>query len=245
MSFCFENQHSERPGIARWRGVGTDFDAVCIGLPQQRNMILWPEKVNGYYMRLERPMVLYNEPFNIWYSKSPDLKFWGDGDLLLGVEDVPYANLKLGGGAPPIKTDRGWLLIFHAVDSDPDRATDTLGVKGWCRRYTCGAALFDLADPTKLIAITRQPLLVAETDYELDPAQSFVSNTIFPCGAVIMEDGKTLRIYYGSGDYSTNLAETTLDELWSVMTPASRLAERATVPFRIEEWKKYKELANE
>ena len=245
LSFCFENQHSERPGIARWRGTGTDFDAVCIGLPQQRNMILWPEKVNGYYMRLERPMVLYNEPFNIWYSKSPDLKFWGDGDLLLGVEDVPYANLKLGGGAPPIKTDRGWLLIFHAVDSDPDRATDTLGVKGWCRRYTCGAALFDLADPTKLIAITKQPLLVAETDYELDPAQSFVSNTIFPCGAVIMEDGKTLRIYYGSGDYSTNLAETTLDELWSVMTPASRLAERATVPFRLEEWKKYKEHANE
>jgi len=56
---------------------------------------------------------------------------------------------------------------------------------------------------------------------------------------VIMEDGKTLRIYYGSGDYSTNLAETTLDELWSVMTPASRLAERATVPFRLEEWKNY------
>ena len=116
---------------------------------------------------------------------------------------------------------------------------DTLGAKDWCRRYTCGAALFDLEDPTRLIAITKQPLLVAETDYELDPAQSFVSNTIFPCGAVIMEDGKTLRIYYGSGDYSTNLAETTLDELWSVMTPATRLAERATVPFRIEEWKNY------
>jgi beta-1,4-mannooligosaccharide/beta-1,4-mannosyl-N-acetylglucosamine phosphorylase len=238
LSFCFENQHSERPGIARWRGTGTDFDAVCIGIPQQRNMILWPEKINGYYMRLERPSNQWQEPFHIWYSKSPDLRFWGDSELLLGCEDVPFANCKIGGGAPPLKTDRGWLLIFHAVDTDPDRAADVPGCKNWSKRYTCGAALFDLEDPTKLIAITKEPLLAAEASYETDPDQWFVNNTIFPCGAVLMDDNNTLRIYYGSCDYSTNLAETTLEELWNVMTPCSRLAEYATVPFRIEEWKR-------
>ena len=95
LSFCFENQHAERPGIARWRGTGTDFDAVCIGLPQQRNMILWPEKVNGYYMRLERPAVLYNDPFHIWYSKSPDLRYWGDSELVLPAEKCPAATARL------------------------------------------------------------------------------------------------------------------------------------------------------
>ena len=238
LSFCFENQHSERPGIAKWRGRGTDFDAVCIGIPQQRNMILWPEKVNGYYMRLERPSNQYREPFHIWYSKSPDLRFWGDSELLLGCEDVPFANCKIGGGAPPLKTDKGWLLIFHSVDTDPDRSMDVPACKGWNKRYTCGAALFDLEDPSNLIAITKTPLLAAEASYETDPGQWFVNNTIFPCGAVLMEDNNTLRIYYGSCDYSTNLAETTLEELWSVMTPCSRMAEYATVPFRIEEWKK-------
>jgi predicted GH43/DUF377 family glycosyl hydrolase len=52
-----------------------------------------------------------------------------------------------------------------------------------------------------------------------------------------MDDNQTLRIYYGAGDTSTNLAETTLDELFSIMTPCSRLANRATIPFRIDDWK--------
>ena len=239
LSFCFENLHSERPGIAKWRNDGTtDFDAVCIGVPQQRNMILCPYKVNGMYMRLERPSNQWQDQFHIWYSFSPDMRYWGDSELYLGCEDVPFATAKIGAGAPPLKTDKGWLLIFHAVDTDPDRAMDLPAVKNWMKRYTCGAALFDLEDPTKLIAITKQPLLAAEASYETDPEQWFVNNTIFPCGAVLMDDRETLRIYYGSCDYSTNLAETTLAELWSVMTPCSRMAEYATVPFRIEEWKK-------
>ncbi len=237
LSFCFENQHSERPGIARWRGQGVDFDAVTIGVPQQRNMILWPEKINGKYMRLERPSNQWGDPFHIWYSFSPDLRYWGDSELLLGCEDVPFANRKIGGGAPPIKTDRGWLLIFHAVDDDPDRITTVAGNRQWSKRYTAGAALFDLADPTRLIAVTKSPLLVAEAPYETGHDKLWTEYTIFPCGAILQDDRKTLRVYYGAGDYCTCLAETTLPELWSVMTPCSRLAERATVPFRIADWK--------
>jgi beta-1,4-mannooligosaccharide/beta-1,4-mannosyl-N-acetylglucosamine phosphorylase len=236
LSFCFENQHSERPGIARWRGSGVDFDTVCIGVPQQRNMILYPEKINGLYMRLERPSSQWGDPFHIWYSMSPDLRYWGDSELLLGCEDVPFANLKIGGGAPPVKTDRGWLLIFHAVDDDPARTITVAAGRKWSKRYTCGAALFDLDNPSQLIGITKKPLLVAETTYETGHPGLWTEFTVFPCGAVL-EDDKGLRIYYGTGDYSTCLAETTLEEIWTAITPCSRLAETATVPFRLEEWK--------
>lgn len=237
LSFCFENQHSERPGIAKWRGTGTDFDAITIGIPQQRNMILYPEKINGYYMRLERPSSQWGVPFHIWYGLSPDLKFWGEQELLLGCEDVPWADAKIGGGAPPVKTNKGWLLIFHAVDMDESRSVKTLASNNWIKRYTAGAALYDLEDPTKLIAITKEPLIVAETPYETGSPDLFTEYTVFPCGAVLMDDNQTLRIYYGAGDTSTNLAETTLDELFSIMTPCSRLANRATIPFRIDDWK--------
>ena len=238
LSFCFENQHSERPGIARWRGRGVDFDAICIGVPQQRNMILYPEKIKDRYMRLERPSNQWQDPFHIWYSLSPDLRYWGDSELLLGCEDVPFANVKIGGGAPPIKTRRGWLLIFHAVDDDPTRAVTVPGSSSWSRRYTAGAALFALEDPTRLIAITREPLLVAEAPYETGNPTLWVEFTVFPGAAILAEDQETLRIYYGAGDSSTCMAETTLTELDTALTPCSRLAERATIPFRIEDWQK-------
>ena len=240
LSFCFENQHSERPGIARWRGEGVDFDAVCIGVPQQRNMILCPEKVNGLYMRLERPSNQWHDPFHIWYSLSPDLRYWGDSELLVGCEDVPFATAKIGGGAPWIKTERGWLLLFHAVDEDPIHTTTFPDGRVWKKRYTAGAALFDLDDPTELIAITKEPLLVAETPYETGCIDKlWTEYTIFPCGAVLEDDGDTLRIYYGAGDYSNNLAFVSLKELWGAMTPCSRMAKYATIPFKIDEWVNY------
>ena len=238
LSFCFENMHAERPGIAKWRGEGVDFDVVTLGVPDQRNMILCPEKINGLYMRLERPCVLYNEPYNIWYSRSPDLRYWGDSELLLGIEDVPYATVKVGGGAPWIRTSAGWLMIFHAVADDKEHPVTMADGRVWDRHYYAGAALFDLDEPSKLIAITKQPLLVAEAPYETGFADLWVENTVFPCGAVVEDDNETLRIYYGAGDYSTNLAFTTISEVLSEMTPCERVAKRATVPFRIQDWKK-------
>ena len=239
LSFCFENQHSERPGIAKWRGEGVDFDAVFVGVPQQRNMILCPEKVNGLYMRFERPSNQWHDPFHIWYSMSPDLRYWGDSELLLGCEDVPFASAKIGGGAPWIKTRRGWLMIFHAVDENPIHTAKLPHCAEWKKRYTAGAALFSLEDPTELIAITKEPLLVAEAPYETGcPDKLWTEFTVFPCGAVLEDDNDTLRIYYGAGDYSTNLAFTTLSELWTVMTPCSRMAKYATVPFWIDDWQK-------
>lgn len=236
-SFCFNSSHSERPGIARWRGTGTDFDCLCLGVPQQRNMILCPFKTSdGLYMRLERPANQYHEPFHIWYSLSPDLRYWGDSELLLGVEDVPYANRKIGGGAPPVKTKYGYLLIFHAVDEDPARTMKLKYLPSWNLRYAAGAALFSPDDPTRLIGITEKPLMLAKAPYEVHNDNLFVENCIFPCGTVLEEDGR-LKIYYGAGDWCTCLAETTLDEVMEHITPRSRIAQRATVPFLLKDWK--------
>ena len=243
LSFCFENQHSERPGIARYRDCGTDFDTIFLGVPQQRNMILCPFKKDGLYMRLERPSNQWQEPFHIWYSLSPDLRYWGDSELLLGCEDVPFANKKIGGGAPMIETEHGYLLIFHSVDEDDSHTAIFPDGRKWKKRYTAGAALFDRNDPTKLIAVTKKPLLVAETPYETgDVSRLWVEFTVFPCGALLINNNKTLRIYYGAGDYSTNIADIDMADLMKELTPCSRMAERATVPFNLNEWKNYKNI---
>lgn len=236
-SFCSNTQHSERPGIARWRGKGTDFDCLCLAVPQQRNMILCPFKTpSGLYMRLERPANQYREPFHIWYSLSPDLRYWGDSELLLGCEDVSFANCKIGGGAPPVKTRYGYLLIFHAVDKDPARTQDMKYFPGWDLRYAAGAALFSPDDPAELIGITREPIMLASAPYETGNPDVFVENCIFPCGAVLEEEEK-LRIYYGAGDWCTCLAEVSLADVMNKITPCKRIARTATVPFRIEDWR--------
>lgn len=79
---------------------------------------------------MERPFTVYSrggkDRFDTWIAESPDLKYWGNADLLFGVEHVPFANDKVGPAAPPVKTDKGWLTTFHAVDVDPSR-----GKHGW------------------------------------------------------------------------------------------------------------------
>ena len=226
LSFCCNSMHGERPGFAEWKG-GDDFEVVCLGIPAQRNMVLCPYKINGQYWRLERP-VTRRSVYDIWASYSPDLIHWGEAELLLGVEDVPFATFKIGAAAPPLETKKGYLLFFHAVDNDPAREIVYPGGATWCSRYTCGAVLLDLSDPFKVLAMTREPLLVPEMDYETGNMDLFWrENVIFPCGAVLEND--TVRLYYGAGDYSTCMAGIALSDLWKVMTPYSRKTRTATV----------------
>ena len=236
LSFCFNTLHGERPGFARWTG-GDEFEVISLGIPAQRNMILCGDKVNGKYWRLERPVTREGH-LEIWASYSEDLIHWGESDLLLGVEDVPYATYKIGGAAPPLATDRGFLLFFHSVDNDPAREIQYANNIKWYSRYTCGAVLLDREDPFKVLAMTRKPLLVPETAYETGNKELFWrENVIFPCGA-ILEDQETCRLYYGAGDHSTCLAEIKLSDLWNEMTPYSRRTHRATVSFT-ELWNGY------
>ena len=227
LSFCYNCEHGERPGFAEWKG-GDDFEVIYLGVPAQRNLVLCPDRIRGKYWRMERPVT--NRPVkDIWMSYSEDLLHWGEAELLLGIEDVPYANTKIGAAAPPVKTERGYVLFFHSVDDDPAREIVYSGDTRWCSRYVCGAILLDADDPFRILAMTRKPLLVPETPYETGNRKLFWrENVIFPCGAVL-EPGNIFRLYYGAGDYSTCVAEIALEDLWKEMTPYSRMTPTATV----------------
>ena len=232
LSFCFNSLHGERPGFAVWKG-GDDFEVVYLGIPAQRNMVLCSGKINGKYWRMERPVTLpvaiADPQYCIWASYSTNLIHWGESELLLGVEDVPFATFKIGTAAPPVETEKGFLLFFHSVDDDPAREIKYPDGTKWCSRYTCGAVLLDKKDPFRVIAITEKPLLVPEKDYETGNKELFWrENVIFPCGAV-MEENNIIRLYYGAGDYSTCMAEIALDDLWQEMTQYSRKSPDATV----------------
>lgn len=180
-------------------------------------MVLFPEKINGRYIRLERPMPMYSRNnktrFDIWLSESPDLSFWGKSRLVLGVEDVPFANDKIGPGAPPVKTEKGWLAFFHAVHKDNERGKNGWEEK-WTKCYTAGLMLLDLNDPSKVIGMTKTPVIAPETKWETD--EGLRTNVIFP-GGMILEDNGEVKIYYGASDTVECLATADVNALLSLV----------------------------
>ncbi len=216
MCFAVDTRHGLRGGIAVTEDF-ENFEILSMSAPDNRNMVLFPEKVNGRYVRLERPFPVYSrggkDRFDAWISDSPDLVYWGNSKLLLAVENVPFANDKVGPAAPPIKTKYGWLTTFHAVDIDQTR-----GKNGWedfwKKRYMAGIMLLDLDDPAKVIGMSKEPLIAPETDYERD---GFRNDVIFP-GGMILEDSGEVKIYYGAADTVECLATAHVDELVKLCT---------------------------
>lgn len=216
LCFAVDTRHGVCGGIAVSQDL-EHFEVKHISVPENRNMVMFPEKINGNYVRLERPMPVYSRDahrFDIWLSESPDLVYWGKSKLVLGVEDVPYCNDKIGPGAPPIKTEKGWLCIFHSVDVDPKR-----GKHGWedvwKKRYVIGIMLLDLEDPSKVIGMSKVPLMVPEGYWEME--QGSRTNALFPCG-MLLEDDNTVRIYYSAGDAVVCMATAKLEELLALCT---------------------------
>ena len=215
--FAVDTRHGLRGAVA----VTEDFKTVEIlsmTVPDNRNMVLFPEKIDGKYVRLERPFPVYSrggvDRFDIWMSKSPDLRYWGDSQLLLGVENVSFANDKIGPGAPPIKTKDGWLTLFHTVDIDKSRGKNGWEEK-WQKRYCVGVMLLDLEKPSKVIGMSQVPLIAPETVYETE--EGFRTNVLFP-GGLIAEDDGTVKIYYGASDTVECLATARIDDLVGLCT---------------------------
>ena len=186
-------------GICTALAVTRDFRSVerlgNIFCPDNRDVCLFPEKVNGKYMALHRPAPKHFGKPEIWLAASENLLHWGEHEHLLGTSTDPWDALKLGGGAQMLKTDKGWLQIYHGVDAT--------------QRYALGALLLDLNDPSRIIAKSPVPLLEPQMPYEL---YGFFGNVVFTCGALI--ENETLRVYYGAADESMCLAEMPLANLW-------------------------------
>ena len=222
MCFALDTYHGLRGGIA----VTDDFErfeVLHLTAPENRNMVLFPEKIGGRYMRLERPFPMYGRGrewweatrFDIWASRSPDLRYWGDTELVMGVEHVPFANDKIGPAAPPVRTKHGWLATFHAVDILDSRGKNGWE-KAWKKRYCGGIMLLDGENPRKVIGLCTTPLLAPEASYET--TGGYRNDVIFPGGMILEADGM-VKIYYGAADTVECLATAHVDELVALCKP--------------------------
>jgi predicted GH43/DUF377 family glycosyl hydrolase len=187
-------------GVRSVLSVTRDFRSVeCLGYvcePDNRNMVLFPEKFNGLYARLDRPYGQSHEG-SIWISYSPDLVFWGQSQPVADKGDMfQWEGKKIGPSVPPIRTDRGWLIIYH-------------GVRGGYPGYYLGAMLLALEDPSQVIGRMKSSILSPREDYERLGA---VPNVVFSCGATEEADGQ-LNIYYSGADTCVCLATAGKDEL--------------------------------
>lgn len=163
-----------------------------------RDVIIFPEKVGSKFVTLHRPMQFCGEGFSnarpaIWIAFSDDLLEHKRMRLLAQVEYEWEAD-KIGGAAPPIRTEDGWLMLYHAVGKD--------------KRYRVGAMLLDLNDPTCILARTPAPIYEPEAWYEMDGIYPGIT---FPCGNVVI--GETLFVYYGGADQYCGVATCRLEEL--------------------------------
>lgn len=210
LCFAMDTRHGVCGGVAVTEDFSR-FEILSTTAPDNRNMVLFPEKINGKFMRLERPFPVYSrgggEKFDIWSSCSPDGHYWGDTTLVLGTESVPYCNNKIGPGAPPVRTPYGWLCAIHAVEKIEGELPTWK--KPWNKIYYAGLMLLDLEDPTKVLAVSQKPLLVPETPYETEGMRGSV---IFP-GGMILEDSGEVKIYYGAADTAECLATADLGDL--------------------------------
>jgi beta-1,4-mannooligosaccharide/beta-1,4-mannosyl-N-acetylglucosamine phosphorylase len=170
-------------------------------MPFNRNGVLFPAKINGRFAMLSRPSDNGHTKFgDIWLSYSKDLVYWGAHRHVMKptpFEESAWQCTKVGAGCAPIRTDAGWLLIYHGV------ITTCNGF-----RYSIGAALLDLENPSKVLARTRSYLLAPTEIYE---QAGDVPNVCFPVAA--LTDGKRIAIYYGAADTVVALCFGYIDEI--------------------------------
>lgn len=166
--------------------------------PANRDVVIFPEKIHGRFFCYHRPMPWGFGGLNIWGASSPDLLCWGDHQIVLAGEARDSRGGRIGGGAPPIRTDRGWLSFYHSADQS--------------NRYCMNAYLTPLDDPYRIIADSTSPVIEPEAPYETD---GFFPNVVFACGAI--QTGEVVRLYYGAADERIAMAEARIDEVLEVL----------------------------
>jgi predicted GH43/DUF377 family glycosyl hydrolase len=160
-----------------------------------KNACILPEKVDGQY-------VIFHRIFpDILIDFLDDLDFdgktkWLKGQFRIGTRADYWDSRKVAAGPTPIKTEAGWLLIYHAVG---ERAPDS---------YKIGAMLLDQKDPTRVLARSSEPILEPQAWYE---TRGLKSDVVYPCGSVVI--GNRLFIYYGGADRVVCVASANLGEL--------------------------------
>ncbi|MHB0938180.1 MAG: glycoside hydrolase family 130 protein [Armatimonadota bacterium] len=164
--------------------------------PENKNVVIFPERINGKYVMLHRPATTGLGSQQIWVAYSDDMFHWGNHKPLMGKRPGMWDSIRIGAGAVPIRTEQGWLEIYHGVNPE----------QGYC----LGAVLLDLHDPSRILARSNVPFLIPETEYE---RLGFFGNVVFTCGAVVTGSGDMVQIYYGAADQYTCRADIMLEDI--------------------------------
>jgi predicted GH43/DUF377 family glycosyl hydrolase len=168
--------------------------------PHNKDCAIFEEKINGLYYALHRPSSVAIGGNFIWLASSPDGIHWGNHKCIIKTRQDYWDNARVGAGAAPIKTKKGWLEIYHGANYE--------------HQYCLGAFLMDLEDPSKIIARTEKPIMIPTTDYELS---GFFGNVVFTNGHILEPDGDTVTIYYGASDEFVCGAQFSINEIFSLL----------------------------
>jgi predicted GH43/DUF377 family glycosyl hydrolase len=159
--------------------------------PEDKDAALLPHRIGDYWALIHRPVSASGS--HMWMSYSADLRYWGNHKLMMEARRGAWwdAN-KIGLSPPPIKTEQGWLVIYHGV-----RQTAAGAI------YRLGLALFDLHKPEHCLKRSDEWFFGPEEPYEM---QGDVGNVVFFCGYTLAPDGDTIHLYYGAADTCVALA---------------------------------------
>jgi beta-1,4-mannooligosaccharide/beta-1,4-mannosyl-N-acetylglucosamine phosphorylase len=208
VSWC-NGYHGPTIGMAWTKDFETFHKMENSLLPFNRNGVLFPRKIGGKYLMLNRPSDNGHTPFgDIFISQSPDMIHWGCHRWVM-KPNGGWQSTKVGAGPTPIETKEGWLLIYHGV---------LTSCNGFV--YSAGAALLDLHEPWKVLYRTAPYIISPQALYELT---GDTPNVVFPCAALVDAPTGRLAIYYGCADTVTGLCFCQVDELIEYIKANSRV----------------------
>jgi predicted GH43/DUF377 family glycosyl hydrolase/glycosyltransferase involved in cell wall biosynthesis len=168
--------------------------------PDQKDVVLFPEKVNGKYVAFTRPMPgSFSRVLGVWIAESDDLVHWGGHRIVAEPRHRMWDEMRIGASVVPIRTDDGWLELYHGADR--------------MNRYGMGALLLDHGDPTKVLARSTRPVLTPEESYE---KEGFLHDVVFPTGHIDLGGGR-IRVYYGGADTNVCAADMSIDDVMATL----------------------------
>ncbi len=162
--------------------------------PHNKDCAIFEEKIDGKFYALHRPSSPELGGNYIWLAESFDGIHWGNHKCIAKTRSGKFDSKRLGAGAAPIKTAKGWLEIYHGATSE--------------NRYCLGAILLDLSDPSKVIARSEEPIMEPLADYE---QTGFFGNVVFTNGHHVI--GDSINMYYGASDEHVCLATFSINEI--------------------------------